>query len=438
MELFIKIVQVILSLGLLIFIHELGHFIPAKLFRTRVEKFYLFFDPWFSLLKFKKGETEYGIGWIPFGGYCKISGMIDESMDKEQMKLPPQPWEFRSKPAWQRLIIIVGGVAFNLIFAVLIYVLLVFFTGEKHIQNKSLKYGIACDSLAMSFGLQNGDKVISADNVEIENFEDISKRILFANSSIQVERNNQKIDIPIKKEAKENMMGIKKDQAFILPRVLFYVEAFSDSSVAKMAGLKKDDQIIGINNFRTIYFDEVRAQLQKLKNKDIELIALRGKDTMKFKLKLPANGLLGIMSNTNKDYFKYSTKTYSLFGAIPVGTVKAYEMLSDNLSSLKLLFSSKKAYKHVSSVVSITTLFSPIWDWELFWRLTAFLFVAIGVINIFPIPALDGGHAVFILYEMITRRKPSEKVMEYAQIVGFAILLLVFVLTIGNDIIKNL
>ena len=436
MTILIKVAQLLLSLSILVLIHEFGHFIAAKIFKTRVEKFYLFFDPWFSLFKFKKGETEYGIGWLPLGGYVKISGMIDESMDKEQMKQPPQPWEFRSKPAWQRLIIMVGGVFMNVVLAIAIYIVMLAVWGEQYLPNNEVKYGITVDSLAQSIGLQNGDKIISLDNKPVEDFNKIPAKIILDNpKTIQVERNGviTQVNIP------DGFVGklIKSEKAdFIMPRSPFVAAQFSKGSLGEKGGIRQGDVLVSINQIPVPYFDIFSAELSKHKNEKVEVGVLRGKDTVSIPVQLDSTAKLGIYSNP---YLSLTTKThhYNVLEAIPAGFKKTFKGISSYWKQLKLLVSPKtEAYKSVGGFIAIGKIFPSMWNWEAFWSLTAFLSIVLAIMNILPIPALDGGHIMFLLYEVISGRKPSDKFMERAQVVGMIILFALLIFANGNDIWK--
>lgn len=438
MDILIKILQLILSLSILVIFHEAGHFIAAKIFKTRVEKFYLFFNPWFSLFKFKKGETEYGIGWLPLGGYVKISGMIDESMDKEQMKLPPQPWEFRSKPAWQRLIIMLGGVTVNVLLAMAIYVVMLSTWGETYLPtSEANKYGIVCDSLAIEMGLKNGDKIVSIDNEKVEDFLKIPvKLILDEAKSIQIIRDSQNVNIEIPKGIIGKLVK-KKTADFLFVQFPFEVKKFTANSPAKEAGLKIDDKIIALNGESKQYFNEFYNEIQNHKNKEVVLTALRNTDTINFQITVPEEGLIGVYHKDLNNYFTYKEKNYSFIEAIPAGIAKAYSGIGNYLKQLKLLFSPEvKAYKSVGGFITIGNIFPATWDWESFWRLTAFLSIMLAILNVLPIPALDGGHVMFLLYEIIARRKPSDKFLEYSQIFGMIILFGLLILANGNDIIR--
>ena len=436
MEILIKAAQLILSLSILVILHELGHFIPAKLFKTRVEKFYLFFDPWFSLFKRKKGETEYGIGWLPLGGYVKISGMIDESMDKEQMALPPQPWEFRSKPAWQRLIIMLGGVTVNALLGIFIYICILAYWGEEYLPTKNVSYGIECDSAALNIGLQNGDKILAVDNKEVENFSKIPAEIIINQAkSVTVERNGQTIEIPISTQAISGL--IKKQSAFISPRQTIEVQELSSGGEAQKAGLMPGDKILGVDSMSTSFFDQFKAALQNHKNQKIALNVLRNNKEIILYTKVTDQGTIGFTLKPMDSYLEFKKINYSLLSAIPAGFSKAYTTFNDYIKQFKLIFSPETgAYKSLGGFITMGKIFSPVWDWERFWNLTAFLSIILAIMNLLPIPALDGGHVLFLLWESVTRRKPSDKFLEYAQTVGMILLLSLLLFANGNDIIR--
>jgi regulator of sigma E protease len=438
MEILIKATQLILSLSILVIFHEFGHFIASKIFGARVEKFYLFFDPWFSLFKFKKGDTEYGVGWLPLGGYVKISGMIDESMDKEQMKLPPQPWEFRSKPAWQRLIIMLGGVTVNILLAIGIYILMLFTWGEQYLPTAEVKYGIVVDSLGSEMGLRNGDKILSVNGEKVEDFRKIPGKIILDNATtLQVERDGMPTDVKIPEGFLSKMLK-QKTPDFISVRIPFVVDGFSKPSTAKDAGILKGDRIVGLNGKPALYFDEFKTAVGNYKGQKVELSLIRNNDTLELPVLVNAEGMIGVAPKHDLSaFFNFSEKKFTFMEAIPAGTVKAYTSVGDYLKSLKLLFAPKvKAYESVGGFITIGNIFPSIWHWESFWGLTAFLSIMLAILNVLPIPALDGGHVMFLLYEIVTRRKPSDKFLEYAQIVGMVLLLALLVFANGNDIVK--
>ena len=428
--------QLILSLSILVVMHELGHFIPSKLFKTRVEKFYLFFDPWFSLFKFKKGDTEYGLGWLPLGGYVKISGMIDESLDKEQMKLPPQDWEFRSKPAWQRLIIMLGGVTVNVLLAMAIFSMVLCVWGEEYLPAKNATYGVACDSLAYQMGLKDGDKVLSVDNKPIESIDRVFGDVLINKAkSIQVERDGQKVEISVTDDDLSEM--IRGKFHLVQARYPLDVIAVSPSNPAAEAGIQVGDRVVSVANTPTPYRQDVTKVLQNNRNLMVDIGVLRGKDTLMKKLTVSDAGTIGVGINTDvRKYFQTQVIHYSFLESIPAGISKTQETTISYLKQIKVMFTVKGAAKEAGGFLSIGKAYNTSWDWQSFWAFTAFLSIMLAVVNLLPIPALDGGHVVFLIYEIITRRKPHEKVMEYAQYAGMIILLALILFSNGNDIIR--
>jgi len=442
MEIVIKLSQFLLSLSLLIILHELGHFIPAKLFKTRVEKFYLFFDIKYSLLKKKIGETEYGIGWLPLGGYVKISGMIDESMDKEQMALPAQPWEFRSKPAWQRLIIMLGGVTVNFILAFLIYIGMAFFYGDLYLNNSELKDGIAVTSpVGEELGFRTGDKIVSIDGEKVARFNEVPGKILFAKTVVVArDGNEQQINLPI--DLINKVLGGEK-RSFISWREPFMVGMVSDSS-ANVKILEPKDVIKTINGQPIRYADEVVAFAKSHPNQTINATVLRDQKEVPLTLHINEKGKLGIYAASlgvdsleKLGVYKFTEEKYGFFESIPVGLERGKEQLLGYGKQLKAIFTpSTGAYKGVGGFKAIFDIFPKTWSWEVFWNITALLSIMLGVMNLLPIPALDGGHVMFLLYEMITRKKPSDKFMEHAQMVGFVLLIGLLLFANGNDIYK--
>jgi regulator of sigma E protease len=436
MEIVIKVIQLLLSLSILVIFHEFGHYIAARIFKIRVEKFYLFFDPWFSLFKFKKGDTEYGVGWVPLGGYVKISGMIDESMDKEQMKQPPQPWELRSKPAWQRLIVMLGGVTVNILLAIAIYVVMLAAWGEQYLPAANAKFGISVDSLGREIGLRGGDQILSVDHKAIDDFYSIPKIIILEEAkSIQVQRDGEEVNLPIPEGFISTLIK-QKSPDFIAVRFPFEAGKFTVGSPAQAAGIMVNDKIIGLNDSALVYFDQFRATIQQYKNKTVQVVLLRGQDTVRVMVNVPASGLIGIYPKDLTNYFTFKEKKYNIISAIPAGVVKTFDQAGNYIKSIKLLFSQDKAYESVGGFISIGNIFPKTWDWGAFWSLTAFLSIMLAILNILPIPALDGGHVMFLLYEIVFRRKPSDKFMEYAQIAGMVILFGLLIFANGQDIIK--
>ena len=442
MEIVIKLSQFLLSLSLLIVLHELGHFIPAKLFKTRVEKFYLFFDIKFSLFKKKIGETEYGIGWLPLGGYVKISGMIDESMDKEQMALPPQPWEFRSKPAWQRLIIMLGGVMVNFILAFVIYIGMAYAYGDLYLNNSELKDGIAVTSIVgEELGFKTGDKIITIDGEKIAHFDDIPVKLLFSKSAV-VSRNGveQTINFPVDMIDKV-LKGEKRP--FIGLREHFMVAMVPDTSANSKVLLKKDI-VKSLNGVPTKYADQVMALLKANKNNTVNAVVLRDEKEVSLKVKINKEGKLGvgiasvgIKSLEKLGIYKFSQQEYGFFESFSVGIEKGKNQLVGYGKQLKAIFNPDTgAYKGVGGFKAIFDIFPSTWSWEVFWNITALLSIMLGVMNLLPIPALDGGHVIFLLYEMISGKKPSDKFLENAQMVGFILLITLLLFANGNDIYK--
>jgi regulator of sigma E protease len=438
MEILIKAAQLILSLSILVIVHEFGHFITAKMFKTRVEKFYLFFDPWFSLFKFKKGETEYGVGWLPLGGYVKISGMMDESMDKEQMQQPAQPWEFRSKKTWQRLIIMLGGVTLNVLLAFLIYIGMLWAWGESYLPTSEAKFGIVVDSIGQQMGLQNGDKILTLDGKIIEDFYRIPNHIILDRVKIiTVERDGKNIDLTVPSGIVGKMIK-QKSASFLEVRIPFVIESVAKNSGAKEAGLQKDDRIISLDTIKTPFHDQFIAHIKAFKGKTVKIGILRGKDTIYRNTRVSNEGIIGAMPNgTLPSYFTFAKRDYTFFQAVPAGFSKTISGIDNYFKQLRLLFSKEvKAYESVGGFISIGNIFPGIWNWHAFWTLTAFLSIMLAILNVLPIPALDGGHVMFLFFEMITGRKPSDKFLEYAQIVGMVLLLALLLFANGNDVIR--
>jgi regulator of sigma E protease len=443
MEIVIKLGQFLLSLSLLIVLHELGHFIPAKLFKTKVEKFYLFFDIKYSLFKKKIGDTEYGIGWLPLGGYVKISGMIDESMDKEQMALPPQPWEFRSKPAWQRLIIMLGGVTVNFILAFIIYIGMAFSYGDLYISNSDLKDGVwITNPVIEKSGLKTGDKIVSVDGVKADRFHELNEKILLG-KEVVVERNGseQKIVLPV--DFINQLMNGKKISVVEL-RLPFIVSVIGDKSPNKSA-VKEKDIITNFNGVSVQYADQVIAAVKDLKGKTVPAIVKRDGKEVALSIVVNDSSKVGIQYAARLPYdnleklglYPIRKQSYGLFESFPVGIQRGKDQLVGYGKQLQMIFNpSTGAYKGVGGFKAIFDIFPASWSWEVFWSITALLSIMLGVMNLLPIPALDGGHVMFLLYEIISRKKPSDKFMENAQMVGFVLLISLLLFANGNDIYK--
>jgi len=429
MEFVIKISQFLLSLSLLIVLHELGHFIPAKLFKTRVEKFYLFFDVKFSLFKKKIGDTVYGIGWLPLGGYVKISGMIDESMDKEQMEKPPEPWEFRSKPAWQRLIIMLGGVFVNFVLALIIYIFASFAYGDTDISAKSIKDGYLIDNpLLTDLGFKTGDNIVKVGEAEVVNYSDIRTNLIGAETvTLKRDGAEQIITLP---EDFLGQLSTSKDRRLFERRMPFMIGAVPDTSLNSKADLKAKDIILSVNGDKLRYSDQVVSKLKTLKGEAVTVEVLRDKETITKTLQVDSEGRFGVINGSYPElfeelgYYDIIRKEYTLGESFGVGYAKFTNQITGYFGQLKLIFSpSTGAYKGVGGFKAIFDVFPNTWSWEAFWGITAFLSIMLGVLNLLPIPALDGGHVMFLLYEMISGKKPSDKFMEYAQTVGFFILI---------------
>ncbi|MFD2588944.1 RIP metalloprotease RseP [Croceitalea marina] len=430
MGLFTQIVMFVLIISILVILHELGHFIPAKYFKTKVEKFYLFFDVKFSLLKKKIGETEYGIGWLPLGGYVKIAGMIDESMDTDQMKEEPKPWEFRSKPAWQRLIIMLGGVIVNFLLAWLIYTFLLFNNGDTYIPSDSLKYGIVVDSIGEKLGLRTGDKILKVDGKKATRFNDAILDIILGDD-ITVDREGQEITFPITDEGKKEVFQTQ-GRNFMAYRSKAVIALVADSSVAKKAGIMAGDEIISVDGKSVVFWDEFRNTIGNSANENLDISVRRDGRVENLNLTVPNEGAIGIQLDI-QDLRK--TDTYDFFGAIPAGFTRTIKVLTDQIRQFKVIFNSKtEAYKQVKGPIGIVEMMPKSWDWTFFWSFMAMFSVWLAFLNILPIPALDGGHVMFLLYEMISGRPPSEKVLEKGQIIGFVILMGLMVVIFGNDI----
>lgn len=485
MDILIKIIQFVLSLSLLVLIHEFGHFIAAVIFKTRVEKFYMFFNPNFSIFRCKKvhgkwrfaffsknvpdkfithehidpitnkksytyeaidlstlpeddwrtdeEHTEFGIGWIPLGGYCSIAGMIDESMNMGQMQQEPQPWEFRSKPAWQRLIIMVGGVFMNVVLAYFIYTGLLISQGEQYLSTKEVnKHGIVTSDLAKEIGLQDGDKILSLDGNYVEDFNKIHLELVIEKVKvIEVERDGKKVNIELPEDAIEKLL--QTNEMLISWKMPFIIKDFTRGSVAEKAGMKTGDRIIGINDISTPEFNDFAQNISQFANQDVTIKFIRDNDTLQVAMHLTEDAKIGAYTET----LTLSEIDYNLAQAIPRGFSKTTEELGDYWKQVKMIFNPNTgAYKSLGGFITIGNIFPKRFDWVRFWDLTAFLSIILAVMNLLPIPALDGGHVLFLLVEIITRRKPSEKFLEIAQTVGLIILLILVLYANGNDIVR--
>ncbi len=437
MEILIKAAQFILSLSFLVILHELGHFIPAKLFKTRVEKFYLFFDPYFSLVKKKIGGTEYGIGWLPLGGYVKIAGMIDESMDTEQMKKDPEPWEFRSKPAWQRLIIMVGGVTVNVILAILIYAMILFTWGTENVETRDAKYGIDASEYAESFGLKDGDHILKVDGEYLNSIQDINYELVLGAKNLEIDRNGTELSIDLPENLTQVVISDKKKGQLVGIAVPFFIGEVVSGGLADKHGLQKGDRMVAINDNATLTSASFQSEMIKHQGETIQLMIERDGNMVQETIVLGEDGKLGIISDTKLgSYFNVSVREYGFMESLPAGYDLTVSTLGKYVDQVKLIFNPEtKAYKHLGGFLTMGKQMSPTWDWYRFWNFTAFLSIVLAFMNILPIPALDGGHVMFLLYEVVTGRKPHEKIMEYAQMAGIIFLLGLMLLANGNDIV---
>ena len=431
MGVIVEISQFLLGLSILILLHEAGHYTAARIFKIRVEKFYLFFDPWFSLFKFKKGDTEYGIGWLPLGGYVKISGMIDESMDKEQMKKPAEPWEFRAKPTWQRLVVMVAGITVNLILGVLIYCFFLNSYGSAYMPVKNATNGIYCDALATSLGFKPSDVIVGINHKTVLSMDSVGMDILLDSpKSIQVERNGKIVDINIPKDSASAILNDMK--SFLVPLQRFCVDSVGANTGAAYAGLKKGDSIVCVDTFKTPYYQSFAAAVQKYAGK-YTFLGVKSNGHVTYPVvHISDQGTVGFFAKA--DTFKLVRKSYTVVQSIPGGFNMAVGKVKSIAKQLRLMVTVKDAHKQMGSFISFAKAYGTVWDWEHFWLLTAFISIMLAFFNILPIPALDGGHVMFLLYEMITGRKPNEKVMEYAQWAGMILLLSVIVYANGLDI----
>lgn len=438
MGIVVMIAQLILSLSILIVLHELGHFVPAKLFKTRVEKFYLFFDPGFELFKHKIGETEYGIGWLPLGGYVKISGMIDESMDTEQMKQPPQPWEFRSKPAWQRLIIMLGGVTVNFILGFLIYAMVLSVWGEEYLPAKNVTAGIYVDSLGQELGLQNGDHVLAVGDVPFEKFNDrmVAREVVINDAkTLKIRRDGQEMTLDIDEDfINELTKKENKSKGLFEPRFPFLADSIPADGPAAKAGMKRGDQFLTINNQPAYYYNEVTRIVKDKGGEKVNVTYLRQNDTLSTSITLSEKGKFGIFAVP----LETARQDYNFFEALPAGTRKGWGVLTDQIKAFGQMFRGRlKVKDSLGGFGSIAKMYGKIWNWENFWSMTAILSLILAFMNLLPIPALDGGHVMFLLYEVVTGRKPSDKFMEYATLVGFILVISLVLYANFLDVVRS-
>jgi regulator of sigma E protease len=450
--------QLLLGLSILVILHELGHFLAARAFGIKVEKFYLFFDAWgFKLFSFKKGGVEYGVGWLPLGGYVKIAGMIDESMDTEQMALPPQPWEFRSKPAWQRLIVMLGGIIVNVIVGILIFWMLTYKNGQTYVVNEKLNYGIAVGNIGKDIGLQNGDRILAINGKKLIRFEDIlSSKVIFGDAQLTVLRGNKTIYVKVPDNILNKLSKNEKDN-FITPR--FKMQSLKEVSLpdneeektslldkifgskkekivypAYAAGIKAGDSILSINNKTITFFDEFKGEISKNANKNITIEALRAGKPVEFNLLVNKEGTIGVIPGF--ETLATEHVNYGFIEALPIGATMAWSTFADNAKGIGKMITGKVSARNISSPIGIAKVYGSTFDWVKFWTLTGLISMALAFMNLLPIPGLDGGHVVFLLIEMVQRKPVSEKVLEKAQIAGFVILIGLMVFAFGNDIFK--
>jgi regulator of sigma E protease len=430
----IKALQLILSLAILVVLHELGHFIPAKLFKTKVEKFYLFFDWPYSIIKKKIGDTEYGIGILPLGGYVKIAGMIDESMDTEHLNKDPEPWEFRSKPAWQRLIIMLGGVTVNLILGFAIYMMVTFVWGKDIITSENLKDGFEVNEIMKPYGFSDGDKILKVDGEPFENVFDISKYLFLRDvSTVTVQHVNGKIEkLTIPENIGHIMMESGATNPFS-PLVAPVIGEVAPNSLAEKFDFKANDRIVTINDIELIKWQELSQFLQDASNEELSFEILRDGSKMQKTVVLDERNEFGVYPKMPE--ISFTKINYSLFESFSVGYDKAYWILSDYITQFEYVFT-PKGITQLGGFGAIGSIFPPSWDWQRFWESTALLSLILAFMNLLPIPALDGGHVMFLLYEVFSGRKPNDKFMEYAQMTGFLLLVSLVLFANGNDVYR--
>ena len=451
MEIFlIRVLQFMLAISILVLLHEGGHFFFAKLFGIRVEKFYLFFDPWFHLFEFKpkKSHTTYGIGWLPLGGYCKISGMIDESFDSEQMKKPAQPWEFRTKPAWQRLLVMVGGVLVNFLLALFIYSMILFHWGDTYIPVRNMTHGMVFNSDAKALGFKDGDILIGTEKGEFKDFNADLYRDLSEARRVDIVRQGKAMSLSLPGDL--NMLDmLQKQPSFVRPLIPAEVDSVLPSTAAARMGMRRGDMVVGINGVKVGSWNAFTDEIGRLS--DVLAVAKTPADSMKVRratlvidrggrldtssVVLSADLKVGFTVKMTSAIYQPVTKRYGFWESFPAGVVYGVDVLKGYVSDMKYVFTADGA-KSLGGFGAIGSLFPPTWDWYMFWKMTAFLSIILAFMNILPIPALDGGHVLFLLYEMITRRKPSENFMIRAEYVGFAILILLMLVANLNDILR--
>jgi len=442
MDLLIITIQFVLSLSILVILHEFGHFLPARLFNVRVEKFYLFFDPWFSLIKAKKGDTEYGVGWLPLGGYVKLSGMVDESFDREQMKQPPQEYEFRSKKAWQRLIIMLGGVIVNFILGFFIFAMILWGYGEEYLPAENVTYGIQADSLGKEIGLRSGDKILQVGEAPFTEFNPgmLVREIALNNAKeIKVIRDGVEVSIPVEDRFVDELTRhSNKSNSLFSMRIPFVVQQVVADSPAEKAGIQEGDRVIGLNGESFMFVQEISPILLKSQNEAITLTVLRNNtDTLELNLITKEEGGIGVQLTNPAELFGTARREYTLAAAFPAGVNKGVTFLTDQFKAFGQMFRGKiKASESLGGFGTIGGLFPKTFDWERFWTVTAILSLILGFMNLLPIPALDGGHVMFLIWEVVTGRKVSDRVMEVATTIGFVLIISLVLYANGLDVMR--
>ena len=431
MELTIRIIQFFLCFTILVGIHELGHFLMARAFRIRVDKFYIFFDPWFSLFKFRRGHTEYGVGWLPLGGYVKIAGMIDESMDKEQLRQPVQPWEFRAKPAWQRFLVMIAGVTMNVVLAIAIYCGICYKWGETYFSNADARWGYVFNEAGHRLGFEDGDRFVTVDGAQIDDPLELLNALLITESdrTVVVERRGEEttLTLPL-----EELIAMRQSKGY--ERLFRLYEPFLIDSIVTAPGLQKGDEIIALDDRQGLEFFDSRAYLKLHAGQEVRATVLRGGETLEYILPVDNEGRLGVVAASP---YTPRTRRYTLWQSIPAGFRKAGRTIASYWQQLKMIAQPKtELYKEVGGFLSIGSIFPGRWNWADFWSKTAFLSIILAVMNILPIPGLDGGHAIFTFWEMITGRKVSDKVLEGAQYAGLILIAALLLYANGNDIYR--
>ncbi|PCJ00847.1 MAG: RIP metalloprotease RseP [Flavobacteriales bacterium] len=438
MEYLIQAGQLLLGISILVVLHEFGHYIAARAFKTKVESFYLFFNPWFSIWKKKIGDTEYGIGWLPLGGYVKIAGMIDESMDKEQLAKDPEPWEFRSKPTWQRLIIMLGGVIVNVIVAFVIYAMVLFTWGEKYIPANNATYGIYCDSLMVDLGFNHNDRIVALDGKPIDDdvtYGEIRIQLLLDGiKEVTVNRNSQKVNIAIPEDFPQTVLRVGAKELFT-EEIPFVIDSLLPDNPAEKAGFMVGDKIVAINDIRVSGLVHSTQLLKGKTSEKVSFTVLRNNEEKLIDVTTTAAGMIGVDRKIPTELLIVKVKEYGFFESIPAGFYKTGNVIKRYTDQFKLIFS-KEGVTQLGGFGTIAKIYGAEWIWQRFWEMTAMISVMLAVMNLLPIPALDGGHVMFLTYEMITRRKPHEKLMEYAQIGGMLLLLGFMLYANGMDVFR--